>query len=323
MENLQMSTVAKKPFWTKKRKDKIFICGMLSLAVFHFIVFYCYVNIQSILMAFQNKVMVDGEAKLYWTFENFTRFFNEFGTNGSTILESIKNTLIAFCVGTFINFPLTVLCCYVFFKKVPLNGVFRVIFFLPSVVSGVVLVMMYQEAITTGGVVYEYIWKGVLGHTEADFYLYPKFLSTEGLTFTVIQIFDVWSGIGYGIIIMSGALYRIPTQIFESAKMDGVGVFREFVQIVLPLMWPTLSTYLIYRIASMFTYTGPILLFDKECTYGTSTIGYFIFSQVKFGTGVNKYYYASTVGFIFTMIGLPIILTIKHFLMKYSDNVSY
>ena len=267
--------------------------------------------------------MVDGEPKLYWTLENFTRFFKEFGDNGSIIFESVKNTMIGFLVGTFISFPITILCCYVFFKKVPLNGVFRIIFFLPSVVSGVVLVMIYQEAITTGGILYTYVWKGILGHPESDYYLYPQFLNTEGLTFTVIQIFDVWSGIGYGIIIMSGALYRIPTQIFESAKIDGVNVFQEFIRIVLPLMWPTLSTYLIYKIAGMFTYTGPILLFDKQCTYGTSTIGYFIFSQVKFGTGINKYYYASTVGFIFTMLGIPIILLVKKFLSKHSENIAY
>ncbi len=313
----------KSSYLNKKRRDIIFISLMLTPALLHFLVFYLYVNFQSFFMAFQNKEMINGEANLYWTLENFERFFREIADGNSTIVESIKNTLIAFVVNIGISFPLQILCCYVFFKKVPGNAFFRIVFFLPSIVSGVVLVMMFQEAITADGVIYTYIWKGIMGHPDTDYYLYPKFLQTEGLTYGIIQFFDLWSGLGYGIIIMSGALYRIPTGIFESAKIDGVNIFEEFIHIVLPLMWPTISTYLIYKVAGIFTYTGPILLFDKNCTYGTSTIGYFIFSQVKFGTGVNKYYYASTVGFIFTMVGLPLILGVKSFIMKHSENVSY
>ncbi len=319
----EIKAKSKSGYSEKKRRDAIFIYLMLAPAIISFLVFYLYVNFQSFLMAFQNKKMVNGEAELYWTVENFARFFREAGDGSSTIVESVKNTLIAFVVNIAISYPLQIICCYVFFKKVPANTCFRVIFFLPSVVSGVVLVMMFQEAITSDGILYNYIWKGIMRHPDSDYYLYPKFMQTEGLIYGVIQFFDVWSGLGYGIVIMSGALYRIPSGIYESAKIDGVNVFQEFVHIVLPLMWPTISTYLTFRVAGLFTYTGPILLFDKTCAYGTSTIGYFIFSQVKFGSGVNKYYYAATVGFIFSVVGLPIILGVKQFIAKHTEEISY
>lgn len=44
------------------------------------------------------------------------------------------------------------------------------------------------------------------------------------------------------ILVMKGFLSRIPGEIIESAKMDGAGEWRIFVQIVLPLTTPALAT---------------------------------------------------------------------------------
>ena len=38
---------------------------------------------------------------------------------------------------------------------------------------------------------------------------------------------------------------RIPQEVIEAAKLDGVGVGRELFGIILPMIWPTISTLLI------------------------------------------------------------------------------
>ncbi|MFR6641461.1 MAG: hypothetical protein ACLUSP_09190 [Christensenellales bacterium] len=35
---------------------------------------------------------------------------------------------------------------------------------------------------------------------------------------------------------------RVPDSVLEAAKLDGCKPFREIVQLILPLIWPTLST---------------------------------------------------------------------------------
>lgn len=316
--------ILKTQFWTKKRKDRFFIIAMLSLAIAHFLVFWLYVNFNSILMAFQTEVLVEEteETVVIWSLEGFRNFFSNLASGSdSQILIAIRNTLIAFAVNCFITFPITILCCYILYKKVPGYKIFRVIFFLPSIVSGLVLVMMFTTSLEADGPIHFWIWQKLLGNGARDVnYWFYNFINKEN-AFVYIQIFDIWSTIGIGIITMTGALYRIPKTIFESSKLDGAGMWTEFRRVVLPLMWPTLSTYLIYKIAGIFLYSGPILLFDQMVSNRQLwTLGYYIFSQVKFE---NNYYYAASVGMVFTIIGLPIILTVKHFLMKHSENISY
>lgn len=317
--HIYRTTKPKGAFLNKKRKDLLFVALMLLIPVAHFLVFWLYVNLNSILMAFQTQ---DADTLVVsWSLAGFQRFFESFNSRGP-IYTAIQNTLIAFVVNTFISFPISIVCCYILFKKVPGYKVFRILFFLPSLVSGLVLVMMYRNAIDFEGPLYYWVFEKMLGHPKADFqqYWFYNIFNTDH-AFLMIQIFDVWSGVGASIVVMSGALYRIPKTIFESARMDGASIFREFFQIVLPLMWPTLSTYLLYKIASIFLYTGPILLFDPQVKNASLwTIGYYIFSQVKFE---NNYYYAASVGMVFTLIGLPIILIFKHFLVASSENYEY
>lgn len=72
-----MSVVEKKVrsvgFKQIRMRRRVFIIGMLSIAVLNFLVFWLYVNFNSILMAFQSQT----KGGLVWTLDNFTRFFKE------------------------------------------------------------------------------------------------------------------------------------------------------------------------------------------------------------------------------------------------------
>ena len=62
-------------------------------------------------------------------------------------------------------------------------------------------------------------------------------------------------------IVLTGALVRIPSEVLEAGKLDGVGFFREFWQVTIPLIYPTLNTLMIFSMAGIFTadvhYAGP------------------------------------------------------------------
>ena len=80
-------------------KKHVFVYGMLSVAILHFVVFYVYVNLDSFLIAFQDQHT--GE----WGLSNFKLFFNDIlRGKDSEILLNLRNTMIYFIVGILNNF---------------------------------------------------------------------------------------------------------------------------------------------------------------------------------------------------------------------------
>ena len=105
---------------------------------------------------------------------------------------------------------------------------------------------------------------------------------------------------------------RIPVSLMESAELDGCPMFRSLIEIILPLIWPTISTLIILNCTSIFSASGPILLFTKGL-YETTTIGYWIFDMVY---NFNNYNIVSAAGLFFTCIGVPFILLIRWLIDK-------
>lgn len=116
---------------------------------------------------------------------------------------------------------------------------------------------------------------------------------------------------------LSGAMTHIDESIIEAAKIDGVTMGKEITHVVIPLVWPTLSTLMIFQFVNLFGSTGPILLFTQGA-YDTRTIAYWIYEQVYYG---SSYFYPSAIGMIFTLIGTPIALGMRKLLNSFDSGV--
>ena len=91
--------------------------------------------------------------------------------------------------------------------------------------------------------------------------------------------------------------------------------------IIVPLIFPTLSTQFIFVLTGIFSSSGPILLFTKGA-YETTTLSYWIFEQVYGGGtygGSGSYNLVSAMGLCFTLIGVPLILFARYLLNRVED----
>ncbi len=295
-------------FKSRRVKRGLFIAGMLSVGLIQFLVFWVYVNFNSILMAFQTRTRTG----VQWGFENFSRFFREVKIPEMELGLALKNTLLLFVVGTLIGLPASLLFAYYLYKKVRWSGFFRVVFFLPSIISAAVLVGLFKYVMAVQGPLNGFL--SLLTGSPVE----TEWLTDDNLAMKTILFYVFWTGFGGNIVLLTGAIHRISPDILEYAKIDGVGMTRELFQIIIPLIWPTLSTMIVLAVAGLFTNSGPILLFT-EGQYKTMTLGYFIFDQVQGG----QYYYPSAIGLIFTAIGFPLVLIVKYLLGKITEDVEY
>ena len=283
-------------------KDKIFIWGMLALPILNFLVFYLYVNFDSLLMAFQ--VPVGNEIE--WGFDNFRTMFKEFSLSGSVLSVALKNTLIYFFASLLLTLPLSFFLCYFLYKKVRGYKIFRVIFYLPNIISASVLVILFKYLIEVNGPISALIQS--LGGKRLD----PLLKMSQHAT-SVILFYTVFFGISGNMILFSGAMSNVDSSVVEAAKIDGANMWEEIIHIVIPLIWPTLSTVLIFQFIGVFNASGPILLFTRG-TYDTMTVSYFIYDKVTFGSSLH---YPSAVGLFFTVVGAPIAIFMRWFINKF------
>ena len=307
-----MKNALKNP--TKYQRDMRFVALMLALPIIQFIIFWIVPNINSILMAFRNP------GSEGFTLMNFERFWILLTEENSSVLPSIKNTVILFISTNFINLPIVMFLSFVLFKKIPGYKVFRVIFYLPSILGSSVTAALYRYVVSNKGPVEQ-----VLGWLGVEYSKQLGLLGNPETTFLMIIIYSLWTGVGVNMIMLNGAMARIPEDIFESARIDGVGFWREFFQIVCPLIWPTVTTLLVFGMSGIFTSYGATMLLAPN-TPEASTIGWYI---VRFtaaaGTGVTNEVlnYPAAVGLIFTVIGLPMVLGTKWLCEKVAQNIEY
>lgn len=290
-----------KPMSSKKRGQLIFLICMLALPVAQWLIFWLYVNIQSIALAFQ-----DPHGAFTWG--NFTMFWEELhATTGKTIGVAVLNTLIYFAVGILIQLPGALLISYFLYKKIWFNKAFRVIFYLPAIISGVVMVAAYRSLVDPGGPL-EAIVELCGGHLPPE-----GLLANSNSATWMIVLFVIWTGFGGNMLLFGGAMARVPIDVLEAARLEGCGPFRELVQIILPLIWPTICTMLIFTFTGIVNSSGPILLFTNG-DYETTTINFWIFLKVygQQGSGAGgEFGIVSATGLCFTLVTVPIILIVR------------
>lgn len=301
----------------QRRKDLIFVLCMLAIPLANFLVFWLWPNFQSIIIAFQVP-SIDG-----FTLFNFERFFGELASDvtGPGLWRQIGNSFIMFGVGTFINLPMVLFMSYIMFKKVYGYKVFRVLFYLPSIIGGTVMSQIYKGIMCVGGPVHNLLTgMGV----PVDPYL--GLLESDQTGMMMLIIYTLWTGVGSNMIMFTGAMNRVPQDIFESARIDGIGFFREFFNIIVPLIWPTVTTMVVFSMVGIFSNAGIVMLLC-EGNASCHNIGYYI---LRYTLGAENspnvldgYSYPAAVGLLFTCINLPLVFGTKAICDKFGKNVEY
>ena len=299
----------------KKRTDKekvIFILFCITIPIIQWLIFYVYANVDSIFMASR-----DSNGAL--TMENFKRFFVELKTPSSDIRLAFKNTFITFLI-LLVTYPFKVLVSYFLYKKVPGSAVFRVLFFLPSILFSVCTAMVFTRFVGTTGI----IAKAVQEMLHLDYV--PELLADSRFANIVVLLNMVWLGFPGDLIIWGGTFARIPNEVLESGKIDGVNWWTEFTKIMVPLVWPTLSLQMILMFCGIFGASGQVFLLTGG-GYGTITLSVWMYKVVLENSGnmytSNVYNYLSAVGLMITIVAVTMSLCIRKFTDKAFDDVDF
>ena len=122
------------------------------------------------------------------------------------------------------------------------TNAFRTVFFLPNLIGGIVL---------------GYIWQILLNGLLTNLGL-PLLALDAKYGFWGLIILMCWQQIGYMMIIYIAGLQNVPTDLLESASIDGATSWQTLVKVKLPMVMPSVT------ICTFLTLTNSFKLFDQN-----------------------------------------------------------
>jgi len=287
---------------TRKRTRQLFIFSMLAYPVLHYLIFNVYVNIQTIIYAFKRWNAYTGN--IDWVnFANFTSIFELIGEN-YVYRTAVVNTLLWIPLHVLVMIPLSIAIAYLMSLKIKFHNFYRVVLFFPTIISIVVITMVFSFAVSpTIGIV-----NSLLGFVGLE-HLQHSWLGDTRTALWTVFFFCVWSGTGLFVAILLGAITRIPEDLFEVAKLEGITRRRELQLIVIPLIWPTITTLIVIGTGTAFTvFLQSKLLTNGGPNFSTNTVTYQIVTLV----GTGEFGLAAALGVLLGIVGMAVTYVIKY-----------
>lgn len=196
-------------------------------------------------MAFTNYSKLDDHLVLFdWVgFDNFVSLFDSNSTVGKQFGEVLAWTLIWAVFATFLNFIFgTIVAIIINRPTTRCKGLWRGLLSLTIAVPQFVSLMVIYSMLQPDGIINETLWDlGILVRGEERL----PFLTNATWARVTVIIVNLWVGIPYTIMQVTGILKNIPAEQYEAARIDGANVYQQFKKITLPYMLFVMTPYLI------------------------------------------------------------------------------
>ncbi|QOR72825.1 sugar ABC transporter permease [Ruania alkalisoli] len=186
-------------------------------------------------IAFTEWNVVSGIGGIRWVgFGNFQELFQDdmfWSSAVRTLFYAGVGTPLAVTCGMFLGLALN--------RPMPARGVIRAIFFLPSLVNVIAAGTVWLTLLNPrSGMVNQFLRAVGLDNP-------PGWFTSQQWALPAIVLMSVWVSAGYVAILIIAALQDLPTELYESAKLDGAGTIRQFTTITFPGLVPVLTFLLI------------------------------------------------------------------------------
>ena len=185
------------------------------------------------LMAFTNYSKVGDHLTLFdWVgMENFISLFDSSSALGRQFMPVLTWTLIWAFFATFLNFFAgTVMAMIINRPSTRFKGLWRTVFSLTIAVPQFVSLLIIRTMFKPEGAVNSLLMD--LGWIETAL---PFFTDATWARVTIIVI-NMWVGIPYTVMSVTGILQNIPAEQYEAARIDGANAFQQFTNVTLPYM---------------------------------------------------------------------------------------
>ena len=300
-----------KSFMRALRKDlkKYWMLYILILPLLAYYIIFRYVPMYGVIISFKDYKLLQGINGSPWA--GFKHFRDFFGSVYFTRL--LKNTIVISMESLIFGFPVPIILALLLneitcepFKKAVQTAVY-----LPHFVSIIVLCGMVRAFTASDGVINDLLV--LFGVERRTMLLVPSL-------FRPIYIIEgIWQDAGWGSIIYLAALSGVDVQLYEAARIDGAGRFKQMWHITLPGIMPTIVIMLILRIGRIMDvgYEKIILLYNEVIYETADVISTYVYRK---GLLNGEYDFSTAVGLFNSVVNLILLVSANAFSRKLNDT---
>lgn len=299
----------KAPYWNRLRVDVIkdwdlyllLIPGVIFLFIFKYTPMY------GIIIAFKDFNIFEGIAASPWVgWEHFERLFRsrDFGI-------VFRNTLIISIYKIIFLFPLPIIMAILMneIRHMIFKRSIQTVVYLPHFLSWVIVSGLFIDLLSTNG--------GIVNRIIAHFGGEPiAFFMNTSMFRSVLITSAGWKEVGWSMIVYLAAIAGIDPQLYEAARIDGAGRFRQMWHITVPGMVPIILLMFILRLGNILEAgTEQILVMYNPIVYEVAdVIGTYVY---RMGLGQQDYSFSTAVGLFDSVVGFILIITGNYLSRKY------
>lgn len=226
----------------KELKDNRMYQALLFFPFMGIVLFTVMPLIFMILMAFTNydrDHLPPGQLFDWVGLENFGRVLNAGGSLGLTFWKVLGWTLVWAFFATFLNYILGIILALIINREgTKCKGMWRFLFTLTIAVPQFVSLLVMNTMLQEHGV-FNLMAKELFGIGPLPF------LTNATWARVTVIVINLWVGIPYTLISVTGILKNIPAELYEAAKVDGANAFVTFFKITMPYMMFVMTPQLI------------------------------------------------------------------------------
>jgi multiple sugar transport system permease protein len=175
---------------------------------------------------------------------------------------------------------------------------FRSVFFLPVVTSLVLAGVIFTWIFSREGP-----WAALLGALGVQD---RAWLASETFVVPAVAMVGVWTGFGYGMLVLLARLQSLPRELDEAAMVDGAGAWQRFRRITLPQLRPALFFVAILQTVTSFqAFDAIYVMTGGGPVHASYTLVFYLYDQ---GFKYFDQGYASAVGVALFLIILVVSL---------------
>lgn len=220
--------------------------------------------VQTILYSFTDRSLKAG-----YRFVGMKNYMN--AVHDPFFWTSLQHTLIYTFVSLIMLFVPALFLAWCLAQPIRLKRFFRIIIFTPVVVSVLVTSLIWKFFLNPNWGLLNAFLKAVGLESLAT-----PWLGDTRTALLAVTAASVWHSMGMYVVLLSAGLERIPSDMYDAAKVDGANDRQQFVHISLPLLWDVLRSLLVLWIihaiqafAWVFVMTqgGPMNSTEVAATY--------------------------------------------------------
>lgn len=161
--------------------------------------------------------------------------------SGGTLINSLLVTAIFTLISVPVSLTLGLALATQLVRALPGSAIVRVIVVIPWVCAPLAL-----------GVVWKWIFQPSVGALNQILGVRIEWLTDPQLALPAVAFVAIWQNVGYISLFFQAGLGKIPTSIYEAARLDGAGSWQQMWHMTIPLLRPTTFFLAVTQVVASF-----------------------------------------------------------------------